>query len=136
MVKTHELVVSANDAERLALMLGERRRQSAHEALAADALADLLLEARLVPHERLPANRVAMNTTVTYQEEPRGGRRSIVLAHPAEADASRGRISVLSPVGRALLGRLAGSAVVVDLPGAKRTLRILEVTHDGEQRAA
>ena len=62
MTKFHELILSATDAEVLALMLGERRRQHALEAAAADALADLLVEARLVPHEELPADRVAMNS--------------------------------------------------------------------------
>lgn len=72
MAKYHELVLSASDAEVLALMLGERRRQHALEAEAADALADLLVEARLVPHEELPPDRIAMNSRVTYRPLPEG----------------------------------------------------------------
>jgi hypothetical protein len=52
-----------------------------------------------------------MNSKVTYRVEPGGERRSVILVHPIEADASIGRISVLSPVGRALLGRAPGSVV-------------------------
>jgi regulator of nucleoside diphosphate kinase len=137
MAKYHELIVSASDAEVLALMLGERRRAPALEAAAADALADLLLEARQVPHERLPADRIAMNSKVTYQEEPDGERRSVILVHPIESDPSDGRISVLSPVGLALLGRTPGSLVDVALPGGKAfTIRILEVARKRELRAA
>lgn len=137
MTKYHELILSARDAEGLALMLGERRRQHALEAAAADALADLLVEARLVPHEELPADRIAMNSWVAYREEPGGGRRSVVLVHPIEADAARGRISVLSPVGLALLGRTEGSVVTVDVPGAKvLTVRILDASRNRELRAA
>src|SRR5687767_10444225 len=101
MANFHELIVSARDAEVLALMLGERRRAPAE---AADALADLLLEARLVAHEELPADRIAMNSKVTYRTEPEGERRTVILVHPIESDPAEGRISVLSPVGRALLG--------------------------------
>lgn len=136
-MKYYELIVSARDAEVLALMLGERRRQPALEAAAADALADVLLEARLVPHEELPEDRIALNSTVTYRQEPGGTRRSVVLVHPVEADAALGRISVLSPVGLALLGRSAGSVVEVDVPGAAPlTLRVLDTSRNRELRAA
>ena len=137
MTKYHELILSASDAEVLALMLGERRRQHALEVAAADALADLLVEARLVPHEELPPDRIAMNSKVTYREEPGGIRRSVVLVHPIEADVAAGRISVLSPIGLALLGRTAGSVVTVDVPGARvLTIRILDGTRNRELRAA
>lgn len=137
MTKYHELILSARDAEVLALMLGERRRQHALEAAAADALADLLVEARLVPHERLPADRIAMDSKVEYYEEPDGERRSVILVHPIEADAAVGRISVLSPVGLALLGRTPGSLVDVALPGGRvLTIRILETVRNRELRAA
>jgi regulator of nucleoside diphosphate kinase len=137
MAKYHELIVSASDAEVLALMLGERRRAPALEAAAADALADLLLEARLVAPERLPADRIAMNSRVVYREEPDGERRSVILVHPIEADAAVGRISVLSPVGLALLGRTPESLVDVALPAGRfLTLRILETARRREALAA
>ena len=136
-MKYYELVVSARDAEVLALMLGERRRPPALEAAAADALADVLLEARLVPHEELPDDRIALNSAVTYRQEPDGPRRSVVLVHPVEADAAVGRISVLSPVGRALMGRSAGSVVTVDVPGGSPLrLRVLGTSRKRELRAA
>lgn len=137
MVKYYELILSATDAEVLALMLGERRRQHALEAAAADGLADLLVEARLVPHDELPADRVAMNSKATYVEEPDGARRSVVLVHPIEAHATAGRISVLSPIGLALLGRGVGSLVDVAVPGGKLlTIRILDATRNRQLRAA
>jgi regulator of nucleoside diphosphate kinase len=136
-MKYYELIVSVRDAEVLALMLGERRRRHELEAAAANALADLLVEARLVPEEELPEDRVALNSTVTYRHEPGGTRRSVVLVHPVEADAALGRISVLSPVGRALIGRSTGSLVDVDVPGAAPlTLRILGTSRNRELRAA
>ena len=137
MTTYHELILSASDAEVLALMLGERRRQHALEAAAADALKDLLVQARLVPHEELPPDRIAMNSRVTYREEPDGLRRCVVLVHPIEADATVGRVSVLSPVGLSLLGRTTGSVVVADVPGDKvLKLRILEASRNRELRAA
>jgi regulator of nucleoside diphosphate kinase len=137
MTTLHELIVSASDAEVLARMLGERRRHDALEAAAAGDLADLLIEARLVPHEELPPERVAMNSKVTYEEEPHGTRRSVILVHPIDANAAARRISVLSPVGLALLGRKPGARVAVELPGERRvTIRVVETARASEALAA
>jgi regulator of nucleoside diphosphate kinase len=55
--------------------------------------------------------------------------------HPREANANEGRISVLSPVGRALLGRKPGAVVAACAPGGRDlTLRILEVDTPEEER--
>ena len=128
MTSYNDLLISARDAESLASLLGDRRRPDRFEAEAADALADLLIDARMVAHERLPADRVAMNARVSYREEPGGARRTVALVHPSEAAPSDGRISVLSPVGRALLGRRAGSIASIGVPGGRAmTVRVLGI---------
>lgn len=127
MVGPNELLICASDAESLALILGERRRIDALEAAAADALFELLSEARLLPDGELPPERVAMRSEVLYQEHPGERRRAVVLAYPEEANATRGRISVLSPVGLALLGRAPGVIVAPAMPaGRVLSVRILE----------
>lgn len=120
MTDHYEILVSASDAEVLAPLLAAR---APAEAEGAAALADLLTEARLVPHEYLPSERIAMNSRVTYLDESHGEERAVTLVHPNEADAGAGRISVLSPVGRALLGRSAGAVVAASAPDG-RTLRL------------
>ncbi|MGE0875220.1 MAG: GreA/GreB family elongation factor [Burkholderiales bacterium] len=137
MTNHSELLVSAHDAESLAPILGDRRPTGRFEADAADALADLLLDARMVPHDRLPADRVAINSRVTYREEPRGEPRTVVLAHPRDANASEGRISVLSPVGRALLGRGPGAVSTTDMPGGQAMrIRVLAAERLADPDAA
>ncbi len=137
MANHHELLVSFPDAAALGLMLGERRRNHALEAAAADALGDLLMEARLLPREALPVDRVAMDSRVTYEELPGGVRRSVTLAYPVDADAGEGRISVLSPVGLALLGRAPGALVVPAMPdGRALKIRILALEHEALKEAA
>jgi transcription elongation GreA/GreB family factor len=133
MTMLHELIVSTRDAEMLALMLGERTREPA----AARALEDLLLEARFVRDEELARDRVAMNSKVTYEELPGGERRSVILVHPIESDPAVGRISVLSPIGLALLGRKPGALVDAQLPEDRvMTIRILDASRRREALAA
>jgi len=70
-----------------------------------------------------------MDSTVRYGELPDGETRTIVVVHPAKANAQAGHFSVLSPVGRALLGRKVGSVVQVQLPtGNILRAKILAVT--------
>lgn len=122
MADQYELLISAADAEALAPLLDGRTRGLASDGDAADALADLLHEARIVAPERLPDDVVALSSRVTYEDD-KGAARTITVVHPAEADPGRARISVLSPIGRALLGRRAGATVAFDGPGG-RALRI------------
>jgi hypothetical protein len=76
MATYNELLLSARDVDALAPLVGDRRRNDRFEAEAADALADVLMDAPRVPHDRLPADRVSMNSRVAYREEPGGEARS------------------------------------------------------------
>jgi regulator of nucleoside diphosphate kinase len=128
MLERFELFVSARDAEALAAMLAEHRRANAFEADASDELADLLMEARLVPAEKLPDGYVGLRTTVSY-EEPSGLNRTVTLVLPQAANAAQGKISVLSPIGLALLGRRRGAVVNAATPNGKAlTIRIVDAT--------
>lgn len=136
MTSFNELLVSARDAEALAPIVGDRRRADRFEADAADALAEVLMDARMVPYDRLPADRVAINSRVTYREEPRGEPRTVVLVHPSDANATEGRISVLSPIGRALLGRMPGALSSTRVPGGRAvTIRVLAAERPAEARS-
>ena len=68
---------------------------------------------------------VRLGSTVTVEDE--FGRSSYTIVGPAEADAASGKISLESPVGKALIGREPGEEVEVETPGGARRVRILEL---------
>jgi transcription elongation factor GreA len=68
---------------------------------------------------------VALCSRVAVDED--GEREAFQLVHPHEANAADGRISIVSPVGKALLGHRVGDEVVVPLPAGDRRLRIISV---------
>ena len=128
MMSSYELLVSVQDAETLARMLATHRRDNPFEADASDDLADLLMEARLVPADRLPGDRIGLESAVTYAEEPSGARRTVRLVLPERADPAKGSISVLSPIGLALVGRRRGSVARAAMPNGRALMvRILDV---------
>ncbi|MGH8765629.1 MAG: GreA/GreB family elongation factor [Burkholderiales bacterium] len=99
-------------------MLSDLARRGS-EAPAAEAVTELLYESHVVADEKLPRDVVAIGDAISYLELPRGVRREVTLAFPLDADAASGRISVLSPVGLALLGRREGESVGIDLPDGR-----------------
>lgn len=133
MMNPHDLLLSLTDFEALASMLDSHRRNGSSESDPAEALGELLAQARRVPDGKLDEDRVAMGSRVTYVEEPSGVRRTVTLAYPAQADAALGRISVLSPIGRALIGRKRGETVDAVLPGRRLLeIRVLETERTRE----
>ncbi|HVD02545.1 MAG TPA: transcription elongation factor GreA [Candidatus Dormibacteraeota bacterium] len=68
---------------------------------------------------------VHLGSTVGVKDE--FGETSYVIVGSAEADAGSGKISLESPVGKALMGRRTGEEVDVETPGGPRRVRILQV---------
>lgn len=112
-MKNEELLIADTDYVRLAPLAGH------------DALAEELSRATVVPAERMPANVVRMHSRVTYLDERSGERREVELVFPEEADMASGKVSVLAPVGSALLGLEEGEAIEWPFPdGHVRRLRV------------
>ena len=93
-------------------------------------LEDELSRAVLVPSDQVPADVVKMHSRVTYVDESNGTSREVELVYPEEADSSVGKISVLSPVGSALLGLRVGQTIEWLFPNQQsRLLRVVNVMH-------
>ena len=76
----------------------------------------------------MPRDVVAMYSRVIYVDEKLGTRREVELVFPAEANPAAGKISVLAPVGSALLGIAAGRTIDWPYPdGEIHRLRIERV---------
>jgi regulator of nucleoside diphosphate kinase len=74
---------------------------------------------------------VRMGSRVRYRDERTGEVRDVVLVYPHEADIALKRISVLTPVGAALIGLSVGQSIEFRTPGhQKRSLRILGVANE------
>lgn len=85
--------------------------------------------------ERIPREVVAMNSQVRFADESSGSSHEVTIVHPADADAARGKISVLTPIGAALLGLSVGQFIDWLFPnGTMRRLRVLKVLHHAEAK--
>lgn len=95
-----------------------------------------LARAIVVSDEAVPADVVTMDSRVAYTDESTGVSREITLVYPHEADGTQGRVSVLAPVGTALLGLSAGQSIDWQFPdGRRRRLTVNRVVQrDGPRR--
>lgn len=119
------LIVSSHDLARLEALLESPALKQHPAAL---ALGEELGRATVVPPEQIPAGIVAMHSRVECEDELHGERHHLTLVYPHEADAAQGRISVLAPVGSALLGLAVGQSIDWQAPGGRALrLRVLAV---------
>src|SRR5690606_184214 len=107
------IVISSRDATRLEAILESPQWQNNP---AAESLMAELARAEIVDDADLPADVVGMHSRVECVDEASGERHSLTLVYPHEADADAGRVSVLAPVGSALLGLSVGQSIDWDAP--------------------
>ena len=88
-------------------------------------LTDELARAEIVPHG-YPEHTVCMGSEVEFRDETTGKIQTVTLVFPGEADIAQRRISVLTPVGTALIGMQAGGSISFEArDGDLRRLTVL-----------
>ena len=89
-----------------------------------------LKKAKLVSKEKFPLDVVRLNSTVRVKPADKDTILEIVLVTPDKADIRAGRISVMAPIGTALIGFRKGEVVKWEVPAGKKTFTILEVENE------
>lgn len=90
-------------------------------------LEDKLSRAEIIDVSKLSGKTVKFGATVTLADEDTDTKVKYQIVGDLEADAKRGRISISSPIARALIGKSAGDTVEVAAPGGAKSYEILKV---------
>ncbi len=120
------IVLSRPDAHRLRAILGARRG-SLRDRVHLEELYEEVERARILEEEHVPADIVTMGAEVRVRDSETGVASQYVVVAPAQADLAAGHISVLAPLGTALLGYREGDEVEWHMPGGVRRLTIEKV---------
>jgi len=124
------IYISEFDVPRLQALVD--RHWEGRDGAAAERLAAELDRATIAAPDQLPSDVVTMHSRVAFEDVRSGAVREVVLVYPAASDASAGRLSVLAPIGAALLGLRVGDRIEWPLPGDRTaTIRILHVAQPG-----
>lgn len=121
-----KIIVSDVDEKRLnslAVAVAGRMPDLADELLAE------LERAKIVKQHAMPSNTVRMGSALEYSSED-GHRRQVTLVYPGEADIAQGKISILTPIGTALIGLSEGQSIEWTARDERRhRLKVLTVSN-------
>ncbi|GFE88286.1 RNA polymerase-binding protein Rnk [Steroidobacter agaridevorans] len=125
-MRDHPIVISEPDARVLRGLLSARATVG-HDQEHLEELSLELERAQVLKPEQVAADVVTMHKPLRILDLSNGSRQELTLVGPAEANVSARRISVLAPLGTALLGYREGDEVEWLMPGGVRRIRIESV---------
>ncbi len=123
-MKVAQLILSKNDFELLQnhLNLSTQLSEFNKKKLSLE-----LKTARVLKPEEIPDDVVSENSIVEIEDTESGQKYNFILVNPGKADYKTNRLSVLAPIGVALLGYRPGIEVDWEMPTGLRTFRIVSV---------
>jgi len=131
-MKQREIFITAFDKKRLDELIAVAREFGEHARRDLDDLAAELARAKMVEPKEVPPNVVTMNSKVILHDLDTSEELTYCLVFPNEADIDSGTISVLAPVGTAILGYREGDAVEWPVPSGQRRIKIEEILYQPE----
>lgn len=120
------ILITDADLERLRPVL------DANDTPLSEALDSELQRAIVVRQREVPPDVVTMNSDVVYEDCATGVRRTVRVVYPKDADAAAGRVSVLAPIGAALLGLHVGQEIEWRVPTGTKRIRVIEIPYQPE----
>jgi regulator of nucleoside diphosphate kinase len=132
-VKEHErLYISEFDEERLRALAEASAILRPRDGERFVHLTEELDDAQVIPPAAMPPDVVTLSSRVRVRDMKTGEVQVYTLVLPLQANFEQGRISVLAPLGIAILGQRAGDIVDVRAPGGVRRLRIDDILYQPE----
>jgi transcription elongation factor GreA len=115
-----------------------KAEQEINEARIAE-MEDKLARAEIIDVSKLSGDTIKFGATVTLLDEDTAQKKVLQIVGEPEADPSKGRVSITSPIARALIGKTKGTTVEVEAPRGAKTYQIVRVewleyrSKDGER---
>ena len=132
----NNLVLRKDDYSLLVSYLNNARRQSTFDRRNAEELTDELKKAIVVNKNDFPEDVVRLNSKVRIKAEGKSEEMELILVTPDKANIKEKRISIMAPIGTALIGFRQGQKVKWKIPAGNKTFMILEVSNDYERSPA
>lgn len=103
-----------------------KEAQSLNEGRVAE-LEDLIARAEVIDISKLSGEKIKFGATVVLVDEDTEEKKTYQIVGDQEADVKAGRISISSPIARALIGKEVGDAIEVNAPGGARGYEIVDL---------
>jgi len=125
-----QITITKNDKARLKKLIHHELSDGPQTEKSLRKLNSELDKAKVVDNKELPKNVITMNSRVLVRLN--GNEEEVTLVYPQDADLSENKISVLSPVGTAILGYSEGDTIEWEVPSGVTEIHILKVLYQPE----
>lgn len=127
-----EITISSVDHARLTAILNSPSLREGPDKAHLAELQTELERAVIVEPEKMPPDVITMNSKVRVRDMQTGEESEYTLVYPHAADITKNMISILAPVGTALLGYRAGDVINWQVPAGERIIKVISVLYQPE----
>lgn len=127
-----QIFITDFDMQRLEGLIESVGARPSRDRKYLEELAEELLIAEVVDPIDIPPDVITMNSKVCLQDLDSGEDLVYTLVFPGDADLESGRISVLAPVGTAMIGYRKGDRITWSVPGGLKRLKVKKILYQPE----
>lgn len=127
-----QIFITDFDLKRLRELIADPDMSTGRNKKHINELEEELEKASVVASVDIPPTVITMNSKVILEDLDSGEKLTITLTFPSDADVDQGKISVLAPVGTAIIGYSVGSTVEWNVPGGLRRLKVKKILYQPE----
>ena len=120
------------DRDRLIDLIMDAQSGEYRKSVYLEKLRGELERAEVVRSQDIPGDVITMNSTVTLTDLDTNEEETYTLVYPEHADMAQGKVSILAPIGTAMLGYRVGDVFEWDVPEGKRRLRVTKIHYQPE----
>ncbi len=128
--KARYLYITEHDAEQLEHLI---KIGSTMDAAHLETLEDELSSANVVSPKKIPPNIITMNSTVQVKDMDSGEEKTYTIVFPNRVGMVENAISILAPIGTALLGYKEGDLIEWEVPAGTRRYKVLKILYQPER---
>ena len=132
MTKEREIYITSQDLKRLKKELSMAGVSYSHGRDDLQLLAKELDRAKIIEASEIPEKIVTMNTRLIFRDLDDDSTMEVTIVFPIDANINKGKISVFSPIGTALLGYSEGDIIEWKVPSGITRIRIEKVLYQPE----
>jgi regulator of nucleoside diphosphate kinase len=132
--QNNKLILLKNDYQTMMSLLNHQQGKTLFDRRNAEELHLELKRAKLVSMEDFPLDVVRLNSTVKVKADEEDELMELTLVTPDKADIKKKKISIMAPIGTALIGFRQGQKVRWSVPAGKKTFTIIEVINESNNK--
>ncbi|MDD2335151.1 MAG: nucleoside diphosphate kinase regulator [Geobacteraceae bacterium] len=127
------IYITEYDMTRLEEVLAIAAKAAKRDFKHLEELTKELMKAEIVESTEIPSNVITMNSKVLFDDLENNTSKEYILVFPREADIEQNKVSVLSPIGTAMLGCRVGHVIKIKTPTGERRMKVGKILYQPEK---